>query len=87
MLQGSFEVHGPCNEQRHPELDQVAESHIQPDVECVMVVGERRWLWCLPHRADVVAQYFWGEMGYQFSKFNVTHCGYKAARFFSKVCY
>ncbi|KAK4822001.1 hypothetical protein QYF61_006615, partial [Mycteria americana] len=36
-LEGTFKGHlvqPPCNEQGHPQLDQVAQSPIQPDLEC-----------------------------------------------------
>ncbi len=37
-LEGTFKGHLvqlPCDEQEHPQLDQVAQSHIQPDFECL----------------------------------------------------
>ena len=37
VLEGTFKgqlVQPPCNEQGHPPLDQVAQSPVQPDLEC-----------------------------------------------------
>ena len=45
-LEGTFEGHLvqlPCSEQRHPQLSQLAQSLVQPDLECLQGQG------ILPH--------------------------------------
>ena len=46
-------VHVPCNEQGHLQLYQVAQSPVQPDLECLQRMGHPPSLWAASYSASL----------------------------------